>query len=148
MIEILPTTLAHLDYLGTRLRAGELHEIACLGSTPADALRRSYAGSIYARTGIADGRIAAVWGCGGSPLGGVGEPWLLTTPEVERIPIRFVKVARQEVGQMLALFPVLSNYVSVQYRQACKLLEVIGFRLGDPVPIGSGLWHEFRMERD
>jgi len=44
---------------------------------------------------------------------------------------------------------VLSNYVDASYRQACKLLEVIGFRLSDPVPIGPqrALFHEFRMER-
>ena len=148
MIQIVQTMPAHLDYVRDHLRAGDLCEIACLGGTPAEALRASYAGSIYARTGISNGRIAAVWGCGGSPLGGVGEPWLLTTPEVERIPLRFVKIARDEVGQMLGLFPVLSNYVSVQNRQACKMLEVIGFRLGDPVRIGAGQWHEFRMERD
>lgn len=144
---IIPATAAHADYLRDNLRVGERHEIACLGATPAEALRGSLAGSIFARTGVVDGRIAAMWGCGGSLLGGVGEPWLLTTPEVERIPVRFVKVARDEARQMLGIFPVLSNYVSVQYRQACKMLEVIGFRLGDPVRIGSGQWHEFRMER-
>lgn len=147
MITILPATPAHLAYLRDNLRAGEMREIACLGSTPGEALRLSLAGSIFARVGISDGRVAAVWGCGGSPLGGVGEPWLLTTAEVERIPVQFVKIARAEVGQMLGLFPVLSNYVSVQYRQACRFLECVGFRLGDPVRIGAGDWHEFRMER-
>ena len=145
--QILPATERHAEYLRDHLRMGDLLEVTCLGVTPAEALRASLAGSIYARTGMVDGRVAAMWGVGGSPLGGIGEPWLLTTPAVEAIPVRFVRTARDEVGEMLRLFPVLSNYVSVQYRQACKMLEVIGFRLGDPVRIGAGLWHEFRMER-
>lgn len=147
MIQIVQTIPAHLDYLSTHLRPGDAWEITCLGATPAEALRASYAGSIYARTGISDGRIAAVWGCGGSPLGGVGEPWLLTTADVERIPVQFVKIARSEVGEMLRTFPVLSNYVATQYRQACRMLECVGFTLHEPVRIGAGMWHEFRMER-
>lgn len=149
MIQIVPTIPAHLDYLRDNLRVGDRHEITCLGITPAEALRASYAGSIFSRTGILDGRVAAVWGCGGSPLGGVGEPWLLTTPEVERIPVRFVKIAQAESREMLRLFPVLANYVAAEYRQACRMLECIGYRLGEPVAIGPklALFHEFRMER-
>jgi|SRR5262245_2659205 len=147
MTDIVPATFAHLDYLREHMRLGERLEIACLGVTPELALTASYGGSLYARTGIVDGRIAAVWGVGGCALGGIGEPWLVTTPVVEQVPIRFIKVARAEVGQMLGLFPVLSNYVTVQYRQACRFLEVVGFRLSDPFAVNGTFWHEFRMER-
>ena len=147
MIEIIPATSAHADYLRDNLRSGDRLEVTCLGFSPAEALRASLAGSIFARTGISDGRIAAMWGVGGSPLGGVGEPWLLTTAEVERIPIPMVRVARREVGAMLGLFPELVNYVHAEYRQACRFLEVVGFRLGPAFPFAGSRWHEFRMER-
>ena len=144
---ILPATPDHADYLRDNLRPGERHEIACLGATPAEALRASLAGSIFARTAILDGRIAAMWGVGGSPLGGVGEPWLLTAVDVERVPVKMVRTARAEVGAMLGLFPILTNYVTAEYRQACRFLEVVGFRLGPAFPFKGALWHEFRMER-
>lgn len=147
MIEILPATPTHADHLRENLRAGDRIEVTCLGATPAEALRASLAGSIFARTAILDGRIAAMWGVGGSPLGGVGEPWLLTTPEVERVPVKMVRTARAEVGAMLGLFPELVNYVHAEYRQACRFLEVVGFRLGPAFPFMGSRWHEFRMER-
>lgn len=147
MIEIVPATQRHADYLRDRLRMGDLLEVTCLGVSPAEALRASLAGSIFARTGISDGRIAAMWGCGGSPLGGVGEPWLLTTAEVERIPISMVRVARREVGAMLGLFPVLVNFVAADYRQACRFLEVVGFTLGPAFQFSGAPWREFRMVR-
>ncbi len=147
MIQILPATDAHADYLRENLRAGDGLEITCLGVTPAEALRASLAGSIFAHTGLLDGRVAAMWGVGGSPLGGVGEPWLLTTAEVERIPVQMVRVARREVGAMLGLFPVLQNYVAAEYRQACRFLEVVGFSLGPVFPFAGSPWRQFTMER-
>ena len=149
MTLILPATLAHIEHLRDNLRPGERHEIACLGSTPAEALRTSLAASIFARTAILDGRIVAMWGCGGSPLGGIGEPWLLTTVDVERVPVQFIRTARDEVGQMLGLFPTLVNYVTAEYRQACRMLEVVGFRLGPAFEFGPerALWRQFKMER-
>lgn len=144
---ILPATAAHAEYLREQLRAGERHEIACLGSTPTEALAASLAGSIFARVAILDGRVAAMWGVGGSPLGGIGEPWLLTTVDVERVPIKMVRTARDEAGQMLGLFPTLVNYVTAEYRQACRFLEVVGFRLGPAFPFSGAQWREFRMER-
>lgn len=147
-LDILPTTQAHLDEIGARLRAGDALEITCLGIDVAGALRRSLAGSVMARTALLDGRPAAAWGCGGALLGGVGEPWLMTTPESARNPVRFVRVAQREMGAMLAIFPVLANYVAADYRQATEFLQFVGFRLGPVVRVASGApYREFRMER-
>lgn len=148
-LTILPATQAHLASLGGRLRRGDELEITCLGIDVAGALQRSLIGSVFARTAMQDGVPIAAWGCGGALLGGVGEPWLMTTPEAAHNPVRFVRVAQREMGAMLAIFPVLSNFVAAEYRQACDFLEFVGFRLGPAIPLGpSGTpYREFRMER-
>lgn len=148
-LDIIPTTQAHLDEIGARLRRGDVLEITCLGIDVIGALQRSLTGSVFSRTALLDGRPAAAWGCGGSILGGVGEPWLMTTPESARNPVRFVRVAQREMGAMLALFPVLANYVAADYRQAVDFLQFVGFRLGPVIAMGpqGSPYREFRMER-
>ncbi len=140
---------AHLLEIRNRLRSGDAMEITCLGLGISRALWRSYRSSLISRTAYVDGEIAAVWGCGGSALGGIGEPWLLTSPAIEKIPVSFVREARQEVNAMLGIFPVLQNYVAANYRQACRFLECVGFDLGEAFPAGPARapFRQFRKER-
>ena len=126
----------HLSALRSRLRTGDRMELTCMGLTPARALWLSYRASLVRRVALIDGQPIAAWGCAGVALGGVGEPWLLTAPEVERSPVRMVRAARGEVDLMLEIYPTLRNYVAAEYRQACRFLEVLGFQLGEPFALG------------
>lgn len=148
-VEIVDTNRYHLLALRGRLRAGDCLEIAATGASQARAIWRSYRASVVSRTGIVDGKVAAVWGCAGPVLGGVGEPWLLTAPEVERVPLRFVRQGREELARMLSLYPVLQNYVAADYKQACRFLEVLGFTLGEPIACGPhmALFRQFTARR-
>lgn len=146
-LEILQTTPQHLAQLAERMRVGDRLELTCMGLTPSEALKRAYWESIWSRTALLDGEIAASWGVGGSPLGEIGHPWLLTAPAVERVPVKMVRVARAEVGAMLGLFPVLENVVADGYRQACRFIEVVGFQLSDVVAVKGERFRLFRMER-
>lgn len=143
----------HIVMIRDRLRTEDALEITCLGVPVRKALWRSYKSSLLGRVGFVDGEIAAVWGCGGCALGGIGTPWLMTTPVVERVPVSMVKVARREMMGMLDIFPVLENYVAARYQKACRFLEVLGFELGDPIgiPVGNGRdnvpFRPFRIER-
>jgi hypothetical protein len=132
-----------------RLRAEDEYEVNCLGMTAAEALWRSYRGSVLRRAATLDGRVAAVWGVGGSSLGLWGEPWLLTAAEVERVPVTMVRVARQELHAATEIFPLLQNYVAAEYRRAVRFVELLGFALDAPVPMGpSGIpFRRFWMER-
>lgn len=139
---------AHLRAIRNRLRTDDLLEITALCQTSPQALWRSYSASTFRRAAIVDGEVAAVWGCAGSSLGLIGVPWLLTAPEVERIPVAMVREARAEVGKMLGLYGFLENIVAARYVRACKFLEVVGFRLDDPMPVASGvMFRRFWMER-
>jgi hypothetical protein len=70
----------------------------------------------------------------------------LTTPIVEQHPLAFVLYYRQEVRAMLKLFPVLENIVDADYTQAVKLMELVGFTVSDPQPMGKNgkMFRKFR----
>jgi hypothetical protein len=147
--QIIEATPAHVLALRDRLRADDREEITCVGGTPARALWRSYRGSVIRRTFMVDGEIAAIGGCGGSVLAGIGQPWLLTAPEVERVPVAMVREGRAEIRKMLELFPRLENIVAAKYGRACKWLGLLGFELGAPFAVGPqrAMFRQFWMER-
>ena len=149
VIECLP---AHLTGLAAMLRPDDLAEVTATGLSARSALWRSYRASHIRRTFIVDGTLAAVGGCSGSLLSPVGCPWMLTSPMVERVPLSFVKEARREMDRMLEVHPVLANFVAARYTRAIRLLELLGFRIGDEsegmrVGPGAELFLKFEMVR-
>ncbi len=147
--EIVECTPSHIREIGPRLRAGDAREITCLGLSVRSVLWQTYRHGLMRRAVLVDGTIAAVWGVGGSALGGIGNPWLLTAPEIERIKVSFVREARAEIAEMTRVFPKLENYVAAEYVKACRFLELLGFSLDAPFPHGpnAALFRRFRMER-
>ena len=74
----------------------------------------------------------------------------MTTAVVERIPVTFVKQAKIIVADMLQQKPRLENYVLAAYRGACRLLEILGFTLDEPIPYGPNnvLFRRFHLTRE
>lgn len=146
---IIPAEPAHVSLLAESIREADRAEVEATGITPRRALWRSLRRSTIARTAFVDGEIAAMWGAGGSPLGTIGRPWLLTTPVVERVPLTFLRVTRAEVGMMLETYPRLLGLVDARYHRALRLLEVCGFSVGEPVTIGpcGALFRWYEMRR-
>lgn len=100
------------------------------------------------RAALVDGEVAGVWGCAGSPMGGTGQPWLMTSAGFARVPILMVKACREDVAGWLVVFDHLENYVDATYAGACRFLEVVGFRLDPPKPIHTGhAFRRFHLER-
>lgn len=146
-IEIVPTTAAHVRELQKTLREDDRREIEGYGFSSAQGLWKSYRFGIMNRTGLIDGRVAACWGVGGSFLGDIGSPYLMTSYEVERISsLRFAKIYQNEVFNMLSVFPKLVNFVLADYEKAVRLLSIVGFTLGEPEPIGSSVYRKFEMK--
>jgi hypothetical protein len=100
------------------------------------------------KVAVVDGEVAAIWGMGGDILSDTGIPWLLTTAAIERMPVTFIKQARIELARMLARKRRLENHVLAEYSQAVRLLEVLGFTLADPAPVGRNrvLFRRFWIE--
>lgn len=144
-----PTTPAHLEVIAGLLRADDVAEVGAFGWTPRQAVWRSWRRSIFSQTAYVDGDLAAVLGVGGCPLGRVGEPWLLTTPAVERAKAAVLLEGRGFVLQMLGIFPELKGKVSADYRRATRFLEVLGFSLSEPFAFGPrlALFREYHMRR-
>ena len=138
-IEIVPATAAHARALGCGLRPADRREIVICGLDPERTVTLSFEHSVLRRTALVGGRVAAMWGVTGTPLGIVGCPWLLTgLPALEVSPIRFARLYKAQVADMLRLFPLLENYVDASYAGAIRMLELAGFRLDDPAPYVAG----------
>ena len=149
MIEVIDTIPAHLVDLEADLREDDACEILRFGNTKGKAIWRSFKNSIYAKTVLIDGKVAACWGLYGVVLGGVGTPWLLTTPLVESNYIPLVLLYREEVKKMLGMFDVLENFVDAGYARAIRLLKLIGFHVDDPMPLGpqNALFRRFEIKK-
>lgn len=134
--QIVLTERAHVAELGGNLRAADRSELESAGMTGQRALWRSWRAAYYSSTAIVDGEVAAIWGVGGSPMGRVGRPWLLTSPAAEGAKRAFVRVGRTEVGKMLGIYPEMRGFVDSRYKGALRLLQTLGFDLSEPVPFG------------
>lgn len=146
-VEITPTTAVHIRELTETIREGDKKEITSYGYTCAKGLWRSYKRGLSNKTALIEGRVAAVWGVGGAYLGEEGAPWLLTSCEVKKIsPLRFARIYQREVKEMLKLFPKLANYVDANYPEAIRLLQIVGFEVGEPMKYGRGIYRPFSME--
>lgn len=147
MILFRPTVAADLDELEANIRDADAREQFALGITVRDALTLTWRETVIAKTAIVDGHVAACFGVGGCPLGGVGTPWLLTTRHCEKVPFTMVRCAIEETREWLTIFRRLENYVDATYREACRFLGTVGFTLEPPATLRHGSFREFWMER-
>ena len=134
--EVVTTDRTHIAALGGNLRAADRSEVQAAGMTGQRALWRSWRAAYYSATALVDGEVAAIWGVGGSPLGRIGRPWLLTSPAIEKARFAIVRVGRDEVGKMLGIYPEMRGFVDSRYAGALGLLRLLGFDLSEPVPFG------------
>lgn len=147
-IEIVPTSKEHLLELRETIRDSDRREIEDLGISCEDGILRSFKNSLTNKTLLVDRRVAAVFGCGGTFIGEFGRPWLLTSHEMKNIsPLKFVRLYKKEMYEMLEMFPVLENFCSASYTQSLKLLEMCGFTISEPQEIGTGLFCRFSRGR-
>lgn len=148
MLKIVDATPRHMRELQRHMREADRAEVIGMSGDLDQAMRVTWNESMMTKAAILDGKVAAVWGVGGTALGGVGRPWMLTTPAFERLKFKAVRTAYSEVSKWLAIFPRLENHVDAAYRGACRFLEVLGFRLGEPTRLPSGMMvRMFWMER-
>ena len=62
---------------------------------------------------------------------GVGSPWLVTAPEIERVKLRFIRQSRGYVREMLERYPILSAYVYRGNRPLIGWMRWMEFELSD-----------------
>ena len=149
-IEIVETQARHIRDLMENIRPEDRREIEAVGMYYKKGIWQSFKRGIMNHTALIDGKVAACWGVGGSYMGQTAQPYLLTTDEVKKVsPLKFARIYQLQVLEMLEIAPVLENYVLASYTESRRLLEICGFTLGDPEPIGpkKTMFCKFRRER-
>lgn len=147
-IEIVPAMPEHIRELMDTMRTDDRMEIESFGLSVNKGLWLSYRRGLINTCALVDGRVAAMWGICGTHLGHTGQPWLLTSDEVYKVsPLKFARIYQKEVIKMLELFPLLENYVAVEYEKAIRMLSIVGFDIGEPEKWGNGMFLRFKMER-
>ena len=135
-IDITACTLAHLRELAANMRPGDAAEASVTGRPCRHLLNMLWRSSTVRKTALIDGQVAACWGCTAPLMVSVGEPWLFTTPVVERAPIRFLKQARWETAEMLRDHHSLASSVASDYTKAVNFLRRVGFTIGEEHILG------------
>lgn len=136
--------------LAANLRPADRAEVETLGLDPRVGIRRSFRHAILRKSYFVDGELAAMSGLCGSMLGDIAEPYLMTGPLVERVPMAFIKLAKDGVAEMLQHKLRLDGHVAAAYGSACRFLAAIGFTLDEPRPFGShgAPFRRFHLNRD
>ncbi len=135
--------------LFANLRPADLAECTAYGhpdlaASIADNARRS----LLCWTAFVDGELAAILGVAPlNILGGIGSPWMLGTPVLDRHARILVRESRVYIARMLTAFPHLVNFVHAENATSVRWLRRLGFTLHEPVPYGAKgeLFHPFEM---
>ena len=148
--EVVEGTYEHALDLRDRLRDLDRRECMGQGMSLRRMMRRTFQSSLFTQAALSEGKCIAMWGMCGELVGVEGIPWLLTAPEVERFPVAILREAKKAVAAMLDARPYLANYVLSDYKQAVKLVSLIGFSVDQPLwtsPAGD-VYRRFWMKRE
>ncbi len=132
IVTVEDTVAEHVRILGHNLRGRDVEIAHRVGIEAHRALWRIYRRSLICRTVFVYGHIVAMFGVAGTFLGQKGKPWFVASPFVEDYPMKMVFRYRTELLNMLKYFPVLEDWVPVDDYKTIRLLEIIGFKFGEP----------------
>jgi len=128
-----------VDAIAPNLRVADRLEVeACTALDIHEALSTAARSSALVWAIDIDGEPAGIFGAVPfSLLGGVGCPWLLGTPALERAPSTLTREGRRYIRRMLAMFPELTNFVDARNEKSIRWLRALGFRLdAETTPYG------------
>lgn len=117
--------------ISEHLRKEDIRECADVGGMhPSEALLESWAVSkdnCFAASHQDRGWIC-IWGC--SPTGalGVGSPWLLGTPEIENVPLTFLRESKRWIAETHKEYPIMTNIADERNEIHLKWLRWLGFK--------------------
>lgn len=152
MVEILirPTEPGDADTLFDNLRPSDLAECQAYGDRDIrESIRSSAARSLLCWSAFADGELACIIGCAPiSVMSGIGSPWMLGTPVLDRHSRVLVRRTPEYIARMLRAFPHLVNFVHTENTTSVRWLRRLGFTLHPAAPYGArgALFHLFEMK--
>ena len=98
-LELRFSELKDVRELSKRMREQDKQEAIALGYQPHKALYYSFKHGLYRITALIDGEVAAMWGVGGSPMGLVGQPYLITSNLIYKLSSvrEFINIYKQDI---------------------------------------------------
>lgn len=146
---IRPTEPGDAARLFANLRASDLAECRAYGHPDiAASIASCVDRSVLCWTGLVDGELAAIFGVAPvNMLAGIGSPWMLGTPVLDRHQRILVRRTPEYISRMLKAFPHLANYVHANNTTSVRWLRRLGFTLHEAVhygPLGEP-FHLFEM---
>lgn len=147
-VEIRKAVPEDAPLLAYNLRAADVGEMAAYGyPDPLPPVARSAERSMLCWSAFVDGEMAAMLGVGPvSMLRGIGAPWMMGTPLLDRHIREMIKRTPEYLGRMEELFPVLTNWVYAGNRSSKRWLRAVGFDIGPAHPMGprGQMFQQFR----
>ena len=146
---IRPTEPGDAAELFAHLRASDLAECQAYGRPDiAAGIESSVARSVLCWSAFADGKLGCIIGVAPvNVLTGVGSPWMLGTPVLDRHSRILVRKTPEYIDRMLKVFPHLVNFVHARNTTSVRWLRRLGFTLHEAVPYGplGEPFHPFEM---
>ena len=148
-VSIRPTAPGDAALLIANLRAADQAECQAYGRPDiAAGIEVSVRRSVLCWSGWVDGELAAILGVAPvNVLTGIGSPWMLGTPVLDRHSRVLVRSTPEYIARMLKAFPHLVNFVHAKNTTSVRWLRRLGFTLHEAVPYGAlgEPFHPFEM---
>tara|TARA_R110000868_G_scaffold84149_3_gene237376 strand:+ start:133 stop:552 length:420 start_codon:yes stop_codon:yes gene_type:complete len=114
------------------LRGDQLEYVSDKTSLSAE-MGEKIAVSTHCFVGMADGKIAVIWGVlTPSITSGVGIVWAMTTKVTDEHPFVFVRHSRIAMEQIRKDYSELVAYVAADYKRSIRWLRWLGFEVSAP----------------
>ncbi len=144
-ILIRPTEPGDVQILYANLRPSDLAECRAYGGDILAGIESSVRRSMLCWTSFADGELGAIMGVAPvSVMGGIGSPWMLGTPVLDKHHRILVRRTPDYIARMLRAFPHLVNFVHARNDSSVRWLRRLGFTLHEAQPMGP-LGEPFRL---
>jgi hypothetical protein len=135
--------------LSEQLRPVEAREIsASTGKAPLLPLMESFTRSREAWAVFADGELVCCWGVVPTETEGVGVPWMISTPVIERRKVAFWKLCVRELPELLERWRVLGNAIDMRHQQAVNWAKRLGFRFYETELVNGFAFAPFTISKE
>ena len=149
-IDEIETTSKHIKLLVKDLRPEDENEIkAKTGTTNVQkTLLTGFAMTDYCRSFFVDDKIAGVYGVVASlDNKDIGSPFLLCTPKIKKLKIKFLRECKNRVEEMSDKFPILFNYIDSRNKLHLTWLKWCGFKIINEKTFNDVLFYGFLKEK-
>lgn len=146
---IIPAERSHIVHVVNNMREADVAEFRALGLSPLGALNLSLSGSTESWTGTIDDDPVCMFGV--SPSSAltphIGRPWMAGTSKLGRHSILFLRRCKPQVERMLAIYPILENWIASSNHLAISWLKWLSFEMLETATFGTTEFIKFRLER-